>query len=179
MKNNIALIGFMGTGKTSVGQKLAKKLKWRFIEVDTLIAQLAGKSIPEIFAKDGEIIFREWEIEAIKQVSRGKKQVIACGGGVVLNTINITRLKETSVMILLTAAPDTIFKRTTGDRDIRPLLTDTTDPATRIKELLKFRKPYYERSADIVISTSRLNLNTVAERIIQKLSEYESFNFQK
>jgi shikimate kinase len=85
MKTNVALVGFMGTGKTSVGQELAKKLGWQFIEVDALIEHLAGKSIPDMFASDGEITFREWEIEAIKQVARGKHQVIACGGGAVLN----------------------------------------------------------------------------------------------
>jgi shikimate kinase len=179
MKSNIALVGFMGTGKTSAGQELAKKLGWQFVEVDALIEQMAGKSIPDMFAKDGEITFREWEIEAIKQVARGRKQVIACGGGVVLNTINITRLKETSVMVLLTASPDTVLKRTAIDKDNRPMLMDAADPASRIRELLKFRKPYYERAADIIINTSRLNLSTVAELTIQKLREYEGFDFQK
>lgn len=179
MKNNIALVGFMGTGKTSVGQELAKKLGWQFIEVDALIEQMAGKSIPDMFAKDGEITFREWEIEAIKQVARGKKQVIACGGGAVLNTINIARLKETSIMILLTASPVTVLKRTTVDKDTRPMLMDANDPASRIKELLKFRKPYYERSADIVVNTSRLSLSAAADLIVQKLREYEGFDFEK
>jgi shikimate kinase len=177
--SNIALVGFMGTGKTSAGQELAKKLGWQFVEVDALIEHMAGKSIPDVFAQNGEIAFREWEIEAIKQVARGKKQVIACGGGVVLNTINIVRLKETSVMVLLTASPDTVLKRTASDRDTRPMLMDATDPASRIKELLTFRKPYYERAADIIINTSKLSLNTVADLIIQKLREYEGFDFQK
>lgn len=179
MKSNIALVGFMGTGKTSVGQELAKKLGWQFVEVDALIEQTAGKSIPDMFAKDGEITFREWEIEVIKQVARGKKQVIACGGGAVLNTINIARLKETSVMVLLTASPDTVLKRTASDKDTRPMLMDATDPASRIRELLKFRKPYYERSADIVVNTSKLSLSATADLIIQKLREYEGFDFQK
>lgn len=179
MKSNIALVGFMGTGKTSVGQELAKKLGWQFVEVDALIEQMAGKSIPDMFAKDGEITFREWEIEVIKQVARGKKRVIACGGGAVLNTINIARLKETSVMVLLTASPDTVLKRTASDKDTRPMLMDATDPASRIRELLKFRKPYYERSADIVVNTSKLSLSATADLIIQKLREYEGFNFQK
>jgi len=179
MKSNIALVGFMGTGKTSAGQELAKKLGWQFVEVDALIEHMAGRSIPDVFAQNGEIAFREWEIEAIKQVARGKKQVIACGGGVVLNTINIARLKETSVMVLLTASPDTVLKRTASDRDTRPMLMDATDPASRIKELLKFRKPYYERSADIIVNTSKLNLSAVADLIIQKLREYEGFDFQE
>jgi shikimate kinase len=179
MKTNVALVGFMGTGKTSVGQELAKKLGWQFIEVDALIEHLAGKSIPDMFASDGEITFREWEIEAIKQVARGKHQVIACGGGAVLNTINIARLKESSVMVLLTASPDTVLKRTSADRDTRPVLMGAQDPAARIKELLKFRKPYYERSADIVINTSKLSLTEVADSIIEKLKNYEGFDLKK
>jgi shikimate kinase len=179
VKSNVALVGFMGTGKTSVGQELAKKLGWQFIEVDALIEHMAGKSIPDMFMKDGEITFREWEIEAIKQVARNKKQVIACGGGAVLNTINIARLKETSVMVLLTASPDTVLKRTASDKDTRPMLMDATNPASRIRELLKFRKPYYERAADIVVNTSKLSLSATADLIIQKLREYEGFDFQK
>jgi shikimate kinase len=179
MKSNVALVGFMGTGKTSVGQELAKKMGWRFVEVDALIEQMAGKSIPDMFAGDGEITFREWEIEAIKQVARGKYQVISCGGGAVLNTINIARLKETSVMILLTASPDTVLKRTAADRDTRPVLMGAEDPAARIKELLKFRKPYYERSADIIVNTSKLSLTEVADLIIGKLKNYEGFDFKK
>jgi shikimate kinase len=179
MKTNVAMVGFMGTGKTSVGQELAKKLGWQFIEVDALIEHLAGKSIPDMFASDGEITFREWEIEAIKQVARGKHQVIACGGGAVLNTINIARLKESSVMVLLTASPDTVLKRTSADRDTRPVLMGAQDPAARIKELLKFRKPYYERSADIVINTSKLSLTEVADSIIEKLKNYEGFDLKK
>lgn len=179
MKNNIALIGFMGTGKTSVGQELAKKLRWKFVEVDALIEHIAGKTIPDIFSQDGEITFREWEIEAIKQVANGEHRVIACGGGVVLNTINIERLKKTSVLVLLTASPTTVMKRTASALKTRPMLMDAIDPAVRIKELLKYRKPYYERSADTTVNTSKLSLTAVADQIIEKMKDYESLDFKK
>jgi shikimate kinase len=179
MKTNIALVGFMGTGKTSVGQVLARKLGWQFVEVDARIEQMAGKSTPDIFAQDGEIAFRELEIEAIKQVARSRKQVIACGGGVVLNTINITRLKDTSVLVLLTASPGTVLKRTSVDRDSRPMLATANDPAARIRELLKYRRPYYERSTDFMINTSKNSLEQVADQIIEKLRTYEGFDFQE
>ena len=94
MKTNIALIGFMGVGKTVVGQLLAKKLARKFLELDLLIEQKAGKPIPEIFRQDGEITFRELEIAAAKEVASEKDVVIACGGGIVLNKINIDRLRE-------------------------------------------------------------------------------------
>jgi shikimate kinase len=103
MKTNIALIGFMGTGKTAVGRLLAEKLNKKFLEQDSLIEQKAGKSIPEIFRQNGEISFRELEIAATKEIAREQNAVIACGGGVVLNKINIDRLKESSVVVYLTA----------------------------------------------------------------------------
>jgi len=179
MKTNIALVGFMGTGKTSVGQALAKKLGWQFVEVDALIEHMAGKSTADIFQQDGEIAFRELEIEVTRQVARGRKQVIACGGGVVLNTINIARLKETSVMVLLTASPDTVLKRTAADRTVRPMLLNAEDPAARIRGLLKYRRPFYETAADITLNTSRLDIDAVTDLIIEKLRNHEGFDFQE
>lgn len=175
MKTNIALIGFMGTGKTVVGQALAKKLNRRFVETDALIEQKAGKSIPDIFRQDGEIAFRELEIAVTKEVAEGKSQVIACGGGLVLNQINIDRLKKSGVMVYLTAPPQTILKRTLADQNERPLLK-TPDKATRIRQLLQFRRPFYERAADIAINTSRLDVDSVAEQIMDKLKENEGSN---
>ena len=85
MKSNIALIGFMGTGKTAVGRVLADRLSMQFIELDAIIEQRAGKTIPEIFVQDGEIAFRELEIEATRDVAEKENTVVACGGGVVLS----------------------------------------------------------------------------------------------
>ena len=168
MKSNIALIGFMGAGKTAVGKALAEKLNKNFVEMDSLIEQKAGKSIPEIFQYDGEIAFRELEIEVTKEVSRGKDQVIACGGGVVLNKINIDRLKEESIIVYLTASPGAVLKRISNDAEVRPLLK-VENPSSTIKELLRFRKPFYERAADIKVNTSNLDINSVVEQIIIKL----------
>lgn len=125
MKTNIALIGFMATGKTAVGKLLAQKLGKKFIELDAVIEKKAGMSIPDIFRRDGEIRFRELEIEAVRDVSAAKNNVIACGGGVVLNTINIDRLKKESVIICLEASPSVILRRTSRDKDNRPLLNVT------------------------------------------------------
>jgi shikimate kinase len=173
MKTSIALIGFMGTGKTVVGKRLAERLGKEFIEMDAIIEKKAGKSIPEIFRKDGEIGFRELEIAVTRDVANEKNAVIACGGGIVLNKINIDRLRRECVIICLTASPQVIIKRTSGDADERPLLA-VPDRARQIEELLKFREPYYKRSADIVINTSRINADSVVERIIEKLEDYES-----
>ncbi len=178
MKTNIVLIGFMGTGKTVVGQLLAKKLGRRFIELDSLIEQKAGKSIPEIFRQDGEIAFRELEIELTKKVAGEKYSVIACGGGIVLNKINIDRLRESSRIVYLTTSPKVILKRVSIEKGQRPLL-EVDHPTLAILQLLKFRKPLYERAADITIDVSKLDINAVAEQIIEKLREDESFNWQK
>ena len=175
MKTNIALIGFMGAGKTAVGEALAQRLNRPLIEVDAVIEQMSGKSIPAIFHDDGEIRFRELEIEAVKKAAAGEKQVIACGGGVVLNTINIARLKKNGVVINLTASPGIILKRTSGDKNGRPLLA-VPQPAAQITELLKFRKPFYDRAADFAVSTSKLAIDAVAEKIIDRLNNYEGFD---
>jgi len=165
MKSNIALIGFMGTGKTDVGRLLAKKLGKDFIEVDGLIEQRAGKSIPEIFQQDGEIAFRELEIEATREAAEKKNAVIACGGGVVLNQINVDRLREHGVIIYLTASPEVILKRTSSDIDERPLLV-AKDKASQVEKLLNFRRPFYERAADMTVNTSELDVAGVVGRII-------------
>ena len=178
MKTNIALIGYMGTGKTAVGQALAKKLGMKFLELDWLIEKQAGKKIAEIFREQGEIGFRELEIEATKQISGEKHCVIACGGGIVLNKINIDRLREGAVMVYLMASPGTILKRIAAEKGQRPLLA-VDDQLKTISDMLKFRKPYYERSADITVNTSKMNIAAIAERIIEKLKENEGFNFKK
>ena len=153
MRTSIALIGFMGTGKTVVGKALAEKLDKEFIEMDSLIEQKARKTIPEIFQQDGEIRFRELEIEVAEQVSGKKNAVIACGGGVVLNKINIDRLRQECVIVHLTASTETILRRTSGDKTERPLLR-ARNKALNIRELLRFRKPFYERATDITVDTS-------------------------
>ena len=174
MKTSITLIGFMGTGKTAVGKVLAARLGKEFVELDSLIEQKAGKRIPEIFQQDSEIAFRELEIEVAKEVADKKNAVIACGGGLVLNKINIDRLRKECIIVYLTASPDIILKRTSDDKNQRPLLT-IPDRVSQIKELLKFRQPFYERAADIRIDTSKLNINSLAERIIEKLKENENY----
>lgn len=176
MKTNIALIGFMGTGKTAVGKLLARKLGRKFIELDLLIKQLAGKPIPEIFEQDGEIAFRELEIEATRKIAREQHTVIAGGGGIVLNKINIDRLKESSRIVYLTASTEILLKRVSGVKNERPLL-NVADQALQISELLRFRKPFYQRAADITINTSKLNIGSVTEHIIDELKQDESFHF--
>ena len=172
MKTSIALIGFMGTGKTAVGKALAERLDKEFVELDSLIEQKAGKTIPEIFNQDGEVTFRELEIEVTREVAERKNTVIACGGGVVLNEINIERLRKECIIVYLTASPRVILKRTLSNENERPLL-EVSNKAQRIQELLRFRKPFYERAADIKIDTSKLDISSAVEQIIKKVKEDE------
>jgi shikimate kinase len=173
MKTGIALIGFMGTGKTAVGRRLAEKLGKEFIELDALIEKKAGKPIPEIFHKEGEIRFRELEIAVTRETAGRKNVVIACGGGIVLNKINVDRLKQECVIVCLESSPSMILKRTSDDKDGRPLLA-VADRLPKIKEMLTYRRPYYRRAAEITVSTSRMSIDSVVDKIIEELKNYET-----
>jgi len=175
MKSNIVLIGFMATGKSAVGRLAAERLNRRFVETDALIEQKSGRMIPQIFAADGEAGFRKIEIVVVEEVSRGRGQVIACGGGVVVNNINIERLKADGIIIYLTAKPEVIINRVKADSARRPLL-EVADPAEKARQLLAARRPLYESAADITIDTSDLSVSEVAETIILRLEKYAGQN---
>ena len=167
MKTNVALIGFMGAGKTVVGKTLAANLNKEFVELDELIVQRAGKPITRIFAEDGEIHFRELEIDVTKEVAGKQNQVIATGGGIILNRINIDRLRQNGIIIYLAVSPSEILRRVAGDR-ARPLL-NTPDKEKRIKELLALRRPLYEGAADIKINTTRRSIETIVNEIVETI----------
>jgi shikimate kinase len=159
MKTNIALIGFMGAGKSLTGVNLARRLKKKFLETDSLIEHRVGKSIPEIFSEDGETAFREVETEIAREVAAEENAVIACGGGMVLNKVNMDRLRENAVIVYLDIDPDIILKRLMNSGDKRPLL-NTPDRKQRIMGLLKQRKPIYEREADIRVAVDNIDADT-------------------
>lgn len=169
-KNSLALIGFMATGKTTIGQMLANRLgnDYRFIEMDRIIVKKAGKSIPEIFKEDGEIVFRELEMAVCKEVSKKDKVIISCGGGVVLNKLNIDYLKQNCHIILLKATAEEIYKRAMRDgQETRPVI-DKKDPKAEIEKVLVFRKPFYEAAAEIIIETTGREIEEITKEIIQK-----------
>ena len=165
--NNIYLVGFMGTGKTAVGKELAKKKKLQFVDMDELIELREKRVISDIFAKDGEPYFRKVEKRVLKEVSQEKKFVVACGGGIVLDKENITIMKDTGIIICLTASPAVILERTRAYSH-RPLL-NVSHPRKQIELLLKFRSPYYAQ-ADKTIDTSKISIREVVERIIRLIS---------
>jgi len=163
---NIVLIGFMGTGKTVVARQLARILGMKIIDVDTEIEKSMKMTINDIFKQFGEPRFREIETEIIKQVSENKNVIISTGGGVVLKQENIDSLRNNGIIICLTAEPETILKRTSNSND-RPLLR-VDNPIKRIKELLDFRQPYYEK-ADLMINTENKTPLQIAEEIIENI----------
>jgi len=166
--NNIYLVGFMGTGKTEVGKALAKKKKLQFVDLDDLIELREKRTISDIFAQDSELYFRKVEKRVLKEVSREKKFVVACGGGIVLDKDNIKIMKETGIIICLTASPQVILERTSAYRH-RPLLS-VSNPRKQIELLLKLRAPYYAR-ADKTIDTSKITIKEVVDKILGLLSK--------
>ena len=172
VRTNVALVGFMGAGKSSVGKALARKIDKPFTDLDALVETRAGKSVARIFKEDGELVFRNLEKAATADIAGKSGRVIACGGGVPLDSANISALKKSSVIVYLKASNTAILKRVSSG-PLRPLLTDGEDIAT----LITVREPFYEQSADITIDTTRLSIECAADKIIERLGEYESFCF--
>jgi shikimate kinase len=165
---NIILTGFMGTGKTEVGRDLARLLNMKLIDVDTEIEKSQKMTINEIFKQSGEPWFREIETEMIKKISENKNIIISAGGGAVLKQENMDNLRKNGVIVCLTATPETILKRTSNYKG-RPLLL-VGNPLERIKELLNFRRPFYEK-ADIMIDTEGKTPLQIAEEIIERIKD--------
>jgi shikimate kinase len=178
MKSNIALIGFMGSGKSTAGKVLAGKLKMDFIELDSMVEEKVGKSIAAIFKSDGEPAFRKLESQAANEAAKSEMTVISCGGGVILDPANVKHLKKNALIIYLKAGPDVILERVKGSAAVRPLL-ESDDPSRAVSDLLTARSRLYEQAADLVIDTSHLNVDEVVSKIIRELPEYEGVNLQK
>lgn len=164
----IVLVGFMGTGKTVVGKMLAERLHMEFVDLDALIEERLGMSIRDIFDGFGESYFRRVEKEVVSESSKKDGLVVAAGGGAVLDSENVTNLKNMGRIIHLSARPDVILDRT-KDAEDRPLL-ETADRRKRIAVLLAKRAPFYGR-ADYEIDTSDLGVEDVVEKIVSYLKE--------
>jgi shikimate kinase len=165
---NVALFGFMGVGKSVIGRILAEKLCLTFVDLDEEIVKSTGKAIVNIFEEEGEDVFRDVEREVTREIAARDRQVIACGGGTVLDDENLRRLRCNSMMILLTAEPETILERVKGDT--RPLLM-VGDRLECIRGFLSTRHPQYVRAADLVVGTSGKTPVQVADEILSCLRE--------
>lgn len=150
---NLYLVGFMGTGKTTVGRGLAQRLRMTCLDVDTEVERAAGVSIAEIFEREGEEAFRRRERDFITSGHPSTGCIISCGGGLVMQPGMIAELRRRGVVIALTATPETILRRTQSNRN-RPLL-NVEDPAARIREMLAQREPIYRQAGTQVLTDFR------------------------
>jgi len=164
---NVALYGFMGVGKSTVGKALSERLGYGFVDMDEMIERRAGVKIKDMFAAEGEKRFRALEKEVAKEVAEKDRHVIACGGGAVLDPENAEALRSNSVLILLTASIDEIVERT-RDNDERPLLN--VDDA-QAEALLRERMPLYLEAADLVMDTTGASPTQLAAEIAVALGE--------
>lgn len=164
--NRIILTGFMGTGKTAVGQALAAKLGFDFLDTDLMVEKETGKTITEIFEKEGEPSFRAYEKKMIRKALKKERVVIATGGGAVTDPENLTLLKEKGALIALSASPERILERVQSLKT-RPLLKDKEPMEMEtIKNLLSRRSVYY-RQADRIIDTTGKNIDEACEEILK------------
>jgi len=159
---NLYLVGFMGSGKTAVAKEIAESTDLKYIEMDELIEKKEARSINDIFKDSGEDYFRKVEKEALKEISLADNQVVSCGGGVVIDEANVNLMKDSGVLICLQARPDVIYKRVKNNKD-RPLL-NVENPQVKIEELLRIRRPYYQK-ANYIIETDNLSVQQVAQEV--------------
>jgi shikimate kinase len=162
---SVILTGFMGTGKTTVGRRLAQRLGKQFVDTDQQIEQQEGRSVAAIFATDGETYFRAAERRVVAQAVQ-MDAVVATGGGAIVDPANLGCMRAAGPIICLTAAVDVILERTRAD-DNRPLLGDSERRA-RVSELLRQRAPAYAQ-ADVNIDTSHRPVEMIVDEIVEFL----------
>ena len=162
---NIALIGFMGAGKSSVGHLVAEQLHFDYLDTDEIIQGRAGRTITEIFATDGEPAFRKMEADLVKELAARTKTVMATGGGLPVNPENLAGLKTYALVVCLWASPETIWERVKHQTH-RPLLHDP-DPRQKIRDLLAAREPFYKQ-ADVLINTELRSVREVAQQVVHQ-----------
>ena len=160
--HNLALVGFMGTGKSTIGRLVADHIQFGFVDTDALIETRIGRSVSDIFAGEGEAAFRQYEKQALEELGRQRDMVIAAGGGLVVDPANMASLKAHALVFWLVASPETIWQRvqTQGNR---PLLQGA-DPLATIRALLAAREPSY-RQSDVFIHSGLRAPKEIARQI--------------
>ena len=164
---NIFLIGFMGTGKTTIANCLSRKLDRKVVEMDQIIAERQGMSISDIFETYGEEYFRDLETNLLIEMQSRTNVVISCGGGVPMRERNVVEMKKNGRVVLLTAKPETILERVKDNHD-RPLL-EGNKTVPYIAQLMEKRREKYEAAADIVIETDGKSELQICEELVQSL----------
>lgn len=171
IRQNIALIGFMGVGKSTLSHYLSRVLGCPEAETDAMVVEMEGMPITDIFARYGEPYFRKRETEAILRLQDRRPLIVSCGGGAVMREENVANLKKSSHIVLLTARPETILERV-KDSDERPILNGHMD-VDYIADLMEKRREKYEAAADLVIATDGRSTEEIGEELIRRILEKE------
>ena len=164
---NLALIGFMGVGKSSVGRLAAMHLRFDFVDTDEFIEKRAGKSITRIFAEDGEPAFRELERQLVADMAGWRHRVIATGGGLAANPANLEAMRKHALVVCLWATAEAIYARVRSQAH-RPLLHGP-DPQGKIRALLEERTPVYKQ-ADVLVNTAYRSVPEVVQQVLHQFN---------
>jgi shikimate kinase len=167
------MAGFMGTGKSRIGWELSRRLQLTFVDTDRVIERVSCMRITDIFEIYGEQVFRDYETEIVKRCVRLDEVIVSTGGGTVVRDENRALLKARGPVVVLTASPETVLKRTRRHR--RPLL-EQGDPLERIRELMQRRASAYDDVAAFKVSTDGRDSVDVVEEIVEKLQVWREEN---
>lgn len=173
-RTNIILIGFMGSGKSSIGRIVAGHMGFQFLDIDAVLAGRAGMPIPQIFATAGEESFRDQETAAIESLAHLSHCVVATGGGAVLREKNRVLLRELGFVVCLTASEETIYARVSRNSK-RPLL-QTENPRETVSRMLAERRPVYEAAAECIVDTTHYSHRQSAEEVMK--AAWEAFGWK-
>lgn len=167
---NIALVGFMGCGKTSVGRCLAARTGYDFVDTDDLVAEKAGKPVAEIFSAEGEGAFRVMEREVLQGLVGRKRMILSTGGGLILEPVNREALRRMGIVAWLDADPDLLFER--ASRSGRRPLLQTDTPKESFHQLLESRIAIYSDTSDFRVDSTALDHTQTAEAILESLGRH-------
>ena len=173
LQKPLYLIGFMGSGKSTVSRHMSRALDVPKIEMDEVLAERAGKSITQIFAEDGEEVFRQMETALLREIGAGEPALVSCGGGVVLRPENVGLMKTTGTILMLSATPQTIFQRVRHSTK-RPILNGNMN-VEFIAELMTKRDPAYRAAADVTVSIDGKTSDIVAKELVERICQNGGF----
>jgi len=174
---NLYLVGFMGTGKTTIGRIVSHRLGFALLDSDHEIERIQRRSIPQIFEEDGEAAFRKMEHDFVFGGHAATRAVVACGGGLVVQPGMTSALRERGVVICLHATMETVMRRTQGNRN-RPLL-DVADPMERIRTLYAAREPIYSKAGTVILTDGRPMLDIMQHVLRAYRREAVEFSREK
>lgn len=163
---NIYLVGFMGSGKSTVSKELANRLNWELVDTDDYIEEKQGRAIKDIFATEGEEAFRDMETEVLRELTLTENKIISCGGGIVLRKQNVDLMRLGGKIVLLNATPETIYERVKNGTN-RPILNGNMN-VEYIAKLMSKRSAAYEYAADVVVDTDGKDVEGIVEEIVKE-----------